>query len=56
MIITSVNEKPGMINLGQHQSSRRRCLGLSQVLSKQYIPFTLKAIYQDLSKPVRAIP
>lgn len=54
--MTSVNGKPGLIHLGQHQSSRRRCLGLSRVLSEQYMPFSLRAIYQDLSKPVRAIP
>lgn len=54
--MTSVNGKPGMINLGQHQSLRTRCFGLSQVLREQGIPFALRAIYQDLSKPVRAIP
>lgn len=52
--MTNVKENPGMINLGQ--SSRRRCLGLRRVLREQYIPFSLKAIYQDLSKPVGAIP
>lgn len=54
--MTNVKENPGMINLGQRQSSRRRCLGLRRVLREQYIPFSLKAIYQDLSKPVGAIP
>lgn len=54
--MTSVNSKPGMIHSGQHQSSRRRCLGLSRVLGKLYMTFSLRAIYQDLSKPVRAIP